>query len=51
MAAKPTGKKEVNRSAVSGRFVTPSYLKAHPKITVKEHYRLDPKSGGRRTPK
>lgn len=27
---------KVNRSAVSGKFVTASYAKTHPKTTVKE---------------
>jgi len=34
--AKNATKVTVSRSAVSGRFVKPSYAKSHPKTTVKE---------------
>ncbi|MBB5331781.1 hypothetical protein HDF14_005430 [Edaphobacter lichenicola] len=33
----------VNRSAVSGKFVTPQYAKSHPKTTETEHYKTTPK--------
>jgi hypothetical protein len=30
-------KKEINRSSVTGRFVTPEYVKKHPRITETQH--------------
>jgi hypothetical protein len=38
MASKPPPKVTVNRSAKSGQFVTPQYVKKHPATTVTEHY-------------
>jgi len=29
----------VNRSAISGKFVTPQYAAKHPRTTEKEHYK------------
>lgn len=40
---KPPAPPPVNRSAVTGRFVTPQYAKSHPRTTVTEHNK--PKSG------
>ncbi len=37
MPKKPTPKKvTINRSAITGKFVTPKFAKTHPKTTVKE---------------
>jgi hypothetical protein len=36
MSKKITNSITVNRSAVTGKFVTPSYAKTHPKTTVKQ---------------
>jgi hypothetical protein len=36
MAKSKPSKIKVNRSAVTGRFVTEKYTKAHPKTTVTE---------------
>lgn len=30
---------KVNRSAITGKFVSAKYTKTHPKTTVTEHYR------------
>ena len=43
MTKKPTGKA---RSAVTGRYVKPSYAKTHPKTTVVEHDK--PKGSGKK---
>jgi len=29
----------VNRSAITGKFVTPQYAKQHPRTTETEHYK------------
>lgn len=34
-----TTKVTVNRSAVSGQFVTPKYAATHPRTTETEHYK------------
>ena len=36
MAKKSTHTIKVNRSAITGRFVTAQYMKKHPKTTVTE---------------
>ena len=33
----------VGRSSVTGRFVPPSYVRAHPKTTETEHLKIPPK--------
>jgi len=38
MASKPPPKVTINRSAKSGQFVTPQFVKKHPSTTVTEHY-------------
>jgi hypothetical protein len=35
-SSKPSGTREVNRSAVTGKFVTERYADKHPKTTVTE---------------
>jgi len=43
-----TTRKEVNRSSVSGRFVTETYAKQHPRTTETEHvYVPKPKTNGK----
>jgi len=42
--AEPVGTKRIVRSAITGRFVTLSAAKSHPKTTVTEMVKASPKS-------
>lgn len=43
MPKKNPPRRTVNRSAVTGEFVTEQYAKRHPRTTVAEHLRPPPK--------